>query len=122
MTEAKKKYNLKTVSARHIAPLASIITKIGIKEVAQCFKAEGLDKETDVKQLGMAIVIEISSVVLSHLEQCADDVYSLLADLAGLTFEEVLDMPIDEFTEVLIDVCTAQEFRQAFTAASRLLK
>lgn len=115
------------VSAKHIAPIAAIMTKIGIKELAEKFNApefqaaENAD-ESVLSRVGMTVAIEMASVVLANIGKCEKDIFALLADLTDTDSESIANVPIDEFAQLVIDVIQAEEFKQVFRLASKLLK
>ena len=85
----EKKYTLRKLEAKDIAPMASILSKIGLKEVKNCFSpddmkaiAGGESGIEAVGAVGVSVAFEIAGVILSNYERCQNDVFSFLASLS----------------------------------------
>lgn len=119
-----KDYELRKINAGDIAPLATIMSRIGIKEFAGCFRvlqiAEAEDK--DVEEIGITVMLDVASIVISNLPVCLNDVFSFVASLTGKKTEEIKALDIDVFAEIIIDICQKDEIKKVFKVASRLLK
>lgn len=129
-TEIEKKYELRALKASDFFLVTRILSKIGVKECKQCLesveiknavrdmmsKQGGKVAEADVASIGMSVVFDIAGVVLEHMESCEKDIYTLLSRLSGLKVQEIADMPMAEFGEMVIEVVKHEGFRDFFTA------
>lgn len=124
-------YTLRKLNARDIFPMAAILSKVGVKEVSKCFEAPevraavtGAAKgdEADVASIGMSVFINIAGLILEHLPDCETELFKFLGSLSGMTPAEVGDLPMSTFAEMVMDVVRKEEFRDFFTAVSKLLK
>lgn len=129
-TEIEKKYELRALKASDFFLVTRILSKIGVKECKQCLesvkiknavrdmmsKQGGKVADADVASIGMSVVFDIAGVVLEHMESCEKDIYTLLSRLSGLKVQEIADMPMAEFGEMVIEVVKHEGFRDFFTA------
>ena len=126
---AEKVYTLRELEARDIAPMASILSKIGIKDIKECFNgqdlkdlASGKADEATINAIGMSIMLDIVGVVLENYSKCQDNVFKFLASLSGMEAKQIESLPLDTFTEMIIDVVKKEEFKDFFKVVSKLLK
>ena len=126
---AEKVYTLRELEARDIAPMASILSKIGIKDIKECFNgqdlkdmASGKADEATINAIGMSIMLDIVGIVLENYSKCQDNVFKFLASLSGMDAKQIESLPIDIFTEMIIDVVKKEEFKDFFKVVSKLLK
>ena len=125
----EKKYTLRKLEAKDIAPMASILSKIGLKEVKNCFSPDdmkaiaGGDGSIEVVgAVGVSVAFEIAGVILSNYEICQNDVFSFLASLSGMDIKQIESLPLDIFTEMVIDVVKKEEFKDFMKVVSKLFK
>lgn len=126
---AEKVYTLRELEARDIAPMASILSKIGIKDIKECFNgqdlkdlASGKADEATINAIGMSIMLDIVGIVLENYSKCQDNVFKFLASLSGMEAKQIESLPLDTFTEMIIDVVKKEEFKDFFKVVSKLLK
>ena len=125
----EKKYTLRKLEAKDIAPMASILSKIGLKEVKNCFSPDDMKAIAGgeggieaVGAVGVSVAFEIAGVILSNYERCQNDVFSFLASLSGMDMKQVESLPIDTFTEMVFDVVKKEEFKDFMKVVSKLFK
>lgn len=123
----EKKYALRKLEAKDIAPMASILSKIGIKEIKGCFNPEDIQKLTDGKNaeeaiaaVGVAVMIDIVGVILGNYEKCQNDIFRFLSSLSGMDIKQIESLPLDTFTEMVIDVVKKEEFKDFIKVVSKL--
>ena len=115
-------FELRKLEAKDIAPMASIINKIGWKEFKTAFQsAEGKDM-TDLNALGMSVAFDIAGIVLANYEKCQQDVFNFLAGLSGMKPKQIECLSPAEFAEMVIDVVQKEEFKDFFLVVSKLFK
>lgn len=125
----EKNYTLRKLEAKDIAPMASILSKIGLKEVKNCFSPDdmkaiaGGDGSIEaVGAVGVSVAFEIAGVILSNYERCQNDVFKFLASLSGMDIKQIETLPLDTFTEMVIDVVRKEEFADFIKVVSKLFK
>ena len=125
----EKKYTFRKLEAKDIAPMASILSKIGLKEVKNCFSPDDMKAIAGgeggieaVGAVGVSVAFEIAGVILSNYERCQNDVFSFLASLSGMDIKQIESLPLGTFTEMVIDVVKKEEFKDFMKVVSKLFK
>ena len=122
--------SLRPLQGRDLFRFAAILSKMGIRQLEGIFDADAVKAAakdaakggSSVEAVGLQVVMDAASVVLANLGRVEADVYALLADLSGLTAENVASLPMGDFTGMVVDVVTADGFRDFFTQVKRLLR
>lgn len=120
-------YKLRKLEAKDIAPMASIINKIGWREFKETFQSEdvqamaagGMD---NAGAAGMTIVFDVLGIILGNYEKCQKDIFSFLSSLSGKEVTDIETLPIDEFAEMIVAVIKKEEFRDFMKVVSSLFK
>lgn len=125
----EKKYTLRKLEAKDIAPMASILSKIGLKEVKNCFSPDDMKAIAGgeggieaVGAVGVSVAFEIAGVILSNYERCQNDVFSFLASLSGMDIKQIESLPLGTFAEMVIDVVKKEDFKDFMKVVSKLFK
>ena len=114
--------------------VSKIISKIGLKNIANCVKADELkelraklieensvaDKkgkvtqkefsDSQLTQFGIAMVANIGDLVLSKLEDVQDDLNRFISNLTGLSTKEVEDLSIVQYAEIVMTIIKEPDF------------
>ena len=129
-----KAYTLRTLTADDMFPMFNIVSKIGIREIKNCFspattramldslKGDDGDREEKINAVGVMIGMDVLSVIMERLPACRDDLYQLLSQISGMDKKEIGALPMPTFAEMIIDVIRKEEFKDFFEAVSKLLK
>jgi hypothetical protein len=129
-----KAYTLRTLTADDMFPMFNIVSKIGIREIKNCFspattramldslKGDDGDREEKINAVGVMIGMDVLSVIMERLPACRDDLYQLLSQLSGMDKKEIGALPMPTFAEMIIDVIRKEEFKDFFGVVSKLLK
>lgn len=118
-------FEFRQLEAKDIAAMASILSKIGIKELKGCFQSvdiRGLAEKGNAEVLGVTIAIDAAGVILANYEKCQDDIFKFLASLSGKKKQEIETLSPAEFAEMVIAVVQKEEFKDFFTVVSKLFK
>lgn len=115
-------FELRKLEAKDIAPMASIINKMGWKEFKTAFQSESVKDMTDIDKLGMTVAFDVVGIVLANYEKCQQDVFSFLASLSGMKPKQIESLSPAEFAEMVISVVQKDEFKDFFTVVSKLFK
>ena len=125
----ENKYTLRKLEAKDIAPMASILSKIGLKEVKNCFSPDDMKAIAGgeggieaVGAVGVSVAFEIAGVILSNYERCQNDVFSFLASLSGMDIKQIESLPLGTFAEMVFDVVKKEEFKDFMKVVSKLFK
>ena len=127
--EEGKAYALRKLEAKDIAPMASILAKIGLKEFKDCLQntdvqaiMAGKDDQDAVNAVGMAVMFDIVGGILASYEKAQDDIFKFLASLSGKDKKEIESLSLSEFAEMMIEVVKKEEFRDFIKVVSTLFK
>lgn len=122
---SEKKFELRKLCAKDIFVMVKIISKIGISEFKNCFKSPSVHSKIksnmDFSAIGLEVIIEMVGTVLENLPRCEADIYSFLADLSGMKSNEISELGMSEFAELIEAVLTKEEFKDFFTVVSKYL-
>lgn len=127
----EQKFELRALKATDFFLVTRILSKIGVKEFKGCIENDeikaaikgmfdnqdgGNIADSDVASIGVSVVFDIASIALERMENCEKDIYKLLANLSGLKEQEVADLPMAQFGEMVMAVIKHEDFRDFFTA------
>ena len=122
---SEKKFELRKLCAKDIFVMVKIISKIGISEFMNCFKSPSVHSKiksnVDFSAIGLEVIIGMVGTVLENLPRCETDIYSFLADLSGMKSNEISELGMSEFAELIEAVLTKEEFKDFFTVVSKYL-
>lgn len=127
-----KTYTLRTLESKDLFLMFKLISKFGFDDFKKCFNAEDIRKlvneqgEIQEKQLttivGMNVVFDIASIVISNLSKCENEIYDFLAGISNMKRKEIEKLSPALFTEMIIDVIQKEEFGDFIRVVSRLFK
>lgn len=124
-------YELKPLCADDMFPMFSVLAKIGIKEIKQCFQSDAVreavanraaGENIDAETVGVDVAFDVLGVLLQNLPNCKNEIYAFLAQISGMTTKQIAALPMVEFTQMIMDVIQKDEFADFFQAVARLLK
>lgn len=115
-------FALRKLAAKDIAPMASIINKIGWKQFKDAFQSVDPKDAGNITAMGIAVAFDIVGIVLANYEKCQTDVFSFLSSLSGLKVKQIESLSPAEFAEMVIAVVQKEEFKDFFTVVSKLFK
>lgn len=124
-------YELKPLTSKDMFPMFKILSAIGIKEFKSCFESDEVKKiasaaakgeEVDAGAVGMMVMIDIASLIISKIPSCEDELYSFLAGISNLNRKELEKLGMVEFTEMIVEVIKKPEFKDFIGVVSKLFK
>lgn len=130
----EKAYELRSFTAEDIFPMLKILSKIGVKNFKACFESkevkdaiaemasDGNKNASNLDKVGMIVMLDVADILFTNLANCKEEIYFLLSQLSGMTKKEIASLPAATFAEMIVDVLKKEDFRDFFTAASKLLK
>lgn len=128
--ETKKSYEFRTLCAEDIFPLATLISKLGIKDVANCFGDENVknamqkkyeDEEEEKRIVGIQVITSVLGLVLKNFPNAKSEIYTLLSASTGIKIDELKTMGLSEFTEMIIDYFKQEGMIDFFKVALKYL-
>lgn len=133
--EAVKPYEFRRLKSDDVFPMFKLLSKIGINEfknaidpteilkITKAFQSEdGESKDSAFEAAGFTIILDVANVILEKIPTCKKEIYSLLADVSGMTEKEIADLDFVIFTEMIIDFVKKEEFKDFIEVVSRLFK
>ena len=127
-----KPYTFNKFKAPDVFPMIKILGKIGINEFAKCLGKDnikeviesfsGKSKDEMVASVGISVFLEAANVIICNLPKCENDIYNILSNTSNLSVEEIKDLDLVVFTEMIIDYVQRDDFKDFIKVVSRLLK
>lgn len=140
-----KPYTLRNPKATDIAAFLKLFSKLGVKDFKDSFSGNGF-KELIAKEreklagdgeddedtskflenvgIGLAfeLAFELADVILTKLSDCQREVFVCLSHLSGMTVDEIADLDLSVFTQMLYDAVTLPGFTDFIKVVSRLFE
>lgn len=138
--ERVKPYTFRKLNSTDLFPLIKIISKIGLDELTQVFEGDALKSliaqgkqikgsnnteqspKVNLDIVGVGVALKLVNKILEHIPLCEQEVYTLLSRVSGMSVEEVKNLDMDVFMEMILDFVMKEEFRDFFKAASGCIK
>lgn len=122
-------FELRKLTAKDLAPMAGILTKIGFNEFKKCFEFENISrlmKEHDgdgaAIAVGMSVAADAVGVILANYGRCADDIFEFCGSVTGKTKADIENLSLAEFAGLIAAILKAEDFQDFFKAVSELFK
>ena len=135
-----KPYTLRNPKATDIAAFLKLFSKLGVKDFKDSFSGNGFkeliakereklagdedDEDTSkfLENVGIGLAFELVDVILTKLSDCQREVFVCLSHLSGMTVDEVADLDLSVFTQMLYDAVTLPGFADFIKVVSRLFE
>lgn len=128
-TEAKKPYEFRKLKADDLFLVLNLVKKIDLKSLSLAYQ-NGIDKFIDLKgekdadekeyaEVGMAM-FNVAQIIIERITDCKGEIYALLVATSNLSLEQIKDLDIATFIEMIKDFVTQKEFTDLFTQAIQL--
>ena len=136
-------YPLRKLSSKDVFIFSTILKQIGYAELKECFhsaeirkliakmpgaSAGAIDEKMPgasagaIDEIGLSIMLDISTVVISNLASAEESIYQLLSNLSGKTKTEIAKLDAEVFMAMIVDVFKQDGFRNFFKVVSKLFK
>ena len=130
MTETTTmEYTLRELEAADMFTVSTILSKIGIRKIQDCFNTPEITNAIANKStanlaevVGINVAFDIAGIILENLESCKDDIFKLLGRLTGTDKAKIAKLPPADFMELIIEVVRKKEFRDFILVVSKLFK
>ena len=132
----EKDYTLRELEGDDAFLMIRILSKIGIERLKTCMEANSVKaairivtdssadaaaKEQAMNSVGIALMMEIACAVMERLPDCRNEIYTLLAQVSGKTFDEIAHMKLIPLTKMIKEFFRKPEFPDFFTEVFELL-
>lgn len=135
-----KPYTLRNPKATDIASFLKLFSKLGVKDFKDSFSGNGFkeliakereklagdedDEDTSkfLENVGVGLAFELVDVILAKLSDCQREAFVCLSHLSGMTVDEVADLDLSVFTQMLYDAVTLPGFADFIKVVSRLFE
>ena len=107
-----KAYTFRKIKGRDIFKLAKFFNKIDRdslisiftenKDLTAIFRDSDMDKGEKLSKIG-GVAVELVGLILKNIETLENDVLELLSEFSDLTAEEVGDLELEVFENMIID-------------------
>ena len=124
-------YTLGKFKSTDVFTMATILSKIGLGKITDSFGRENVmkilsevkdKKKEDVTAFtGMQVALQVVEIICGNLEKCEAEIFKLLANVSGLTEDDLRNMDAEVFAGLIVDVVRLPQFKDFFKVASRLL-
>lgn len=124
-------YPLRKLSSKDVFIFSTILKQIGYAELKECFHSAEIRKliakmpgasAGAIDEIGLSIMLDISTVVISNLAIAEESIYQLLSNLSGKTKTEIANLDAEVFMAMIVDVFKQDGFRNFFRVVSKLFK
>lgn len=127
-------FELRKLKSDDVFPMFKIISKIGLKEIkesldpatlgkiATAFKADNEDVKGDdlIYSIGFSVILDLAQIIISNIPSCKKEIYSLLAQVSGMTEKEIAELDMVTFTEMIVAFFKKDEFKDFIGVVSKL--
>ena len=126
-------YEVRRLCAKDVFPMSRVISKIGVNEFKQAFDPdviatavnkltgqEGKKDDTTATIIGVGVALDMLNIVLGNLGKAEHEIYVFMAGPLQMTPEQVEDLPLDDFTELIYEIFTSPEFGGFMKVVSKL--
>lgn len=138
---APKPYTLRNPKATDIAAFLKLFSKLGVKDFKDSFSGNGFkeliakereklagdgedDEDTSkfLENVGIGLAFELADAILTKLSDCQREIFVCLSHLSGMTVDEIADLDLSVFTQMLYDAVTLPGFTDFIKVVSRLFE
>lgn len=124
-------YTLGKFKATDVFTMATLLSKIGLGKMADGFGRDNVMKLVAASKgkkgdeltamTGMGIALQMAEIILGNIDKCQVELFTLLANISGLTIDEIKDMDAEVFAQLIFDVVQLPQFKDFIKVASRFL-
>ena len=116
----ERPYVLRKFKDGDLFPLLQILKKIGIKDCKEAFVQVASGEKT-LKQIGILASFDLADILIGNLTKVEEEVYSLYADISGLSADEIRAMEFGTLPLMIMDSFEEVKNTAFFKVLSRLL-
>lgn len=116
----ERPYTLRKFKDGDLFPLLQILKKIGIKDCKEAF-VQVASGEKILKQIGILASFDLADILIGNLTKVEEEVYSLYADMSGLSADEIRAMEFGTLPLMILDSFEEVKNTAFFKVLSKLL-
>ena len=79
-------------------------------------------EQADLNAVGLAVAVDIAGVIMANVPNAKEDIYLFLSQISNMSKDDIKELPISTFAEMIIDVVKKEEFKDFFGVVSKLFK
>lgn len=125
-------YVLRNPKATDIASFLKLFSKLRIKELKESISGDTLksiiqierDKNKDdddaFERIGISLAFEMIDIIIERLSECQWEVFKCLSCLSGMSVEDIAELDLSVFTQMLYDAIMLPGFADFIKVVSRL--
>ena len=118
-SKAEKPYTFRTLKADDLFLMINLVKKIGIDKIGKSITdMKGENKDVLAVNVGMAFF----QLLLDSISNAKKEIYELLSSVSNLSYEEVENLDIDVFTDMVNDFVEMKSVKNLFQRVVSLLK
>lgn len=110
--------------------MTKIISKIGLKDIKESLSPASLaeltksakseNRDDMIYNVGATLTLDFVNIIMSNLDSCEKDIYSLFSGLTGMSSKEIADLDFVDFTEMIVAFVKKDEFKDFIGVVSKL--
>ena len=116
----ERPYTLRKFNDGDLFPILKIFKKIGIKDCKEAFVQVASGEKT-VKEIGILATFDLADILIGNLTKAEEEVYSLYADMSGLSVDEIRSMEFGTLPLMIMDSFNEVKNTSFFKVLSKLL-
>lgn len=128
MAEKKttKKYKFRKFKSTDLFMMTKLIKKVGINHFAELFSSkEAIEvfkgEDNKDEQLGF-MILSVGQLLIERIDSAEKEIFDILSATSNLTVEEIQDLDLITFTDMVFDFVKKDDFMGFFNHVMALLK
>lgn len=125
-------YVLRNPKATDIASFLKLFSKLRIKELKESISGDTLkriiqiereknkDDDDAFESIGISLAFEMIDIIIDRLSECQWEVFKCLSCLSGMSVEDIAELDLSVFTQMLYDAIMLPGFADFIKVVSRL--
>lgn len=114
-------FQIRTLAAKDVAPMCRILSCIGLSEFRDLVVPLAQpDGGLSVEEVGIDVVLGAADIVLKNVDKAETELFAFLASLSGLSREEVAELSLGDFLDLLVAVFRSDGFADFLARAKAL--
>ena len=119
-------FTFRKLNASDTFLMFKILSKIGLNDFVECFGKDTIQKmigakfnEDNTTMFGISVMFEIANVVMANLPKCENEIYQMLSNVSGLGVDQVRNLDMCDFAQMIIEFVKKDEFRDFIKVVSK---
>ena len=134
ISETAKPYTFRNLKATDLFLVLNLVKKVDLKTITEAYQG-GMNKVIDVQikkkkdsvdiddseyaEIGMAM-FNVAQIIIERLSDCETEIFKLLEATSDLSMEQIKDLDITVFIDMIYDFVNLDGFKELFTRAVSL--